>query len=71
MSCVSCFSCVDESVRRSFIISVWAGEATVFGVAAECAAGVFGELPVFASFGRTSRSRRLGERRKATTGTSL
>ena len=69
MSRVSCFSCVDKSVKRSSIISVWAGEATVFGVTAECASG--GELPVFASFGRTSRSRRLGERRKATTGTSL
>ena len=34
-------------------------------------ARVSGELPVFASFERTSRSRRLGERRKATTGTSL
>ena len=34
-------------------------------------AGVFGELPLFASFGRTSRSRRLGGRRKATTGNSL
>ena len=70
MSCVSCFqSCVDESVRRSSIISVWAGEATVFEVTAKCTSG--GGLPVFASFGRTSRSRRLVERRKATTGTSL
>ena len=47
MSCVSCFSCVDESVRRlSPIINVWAGEASLFGVTA----GVSGELPVFASF---------------------
>ena len=34
-------------------------------------ARVSGEFPVFASFGRTSRSRRLSERRKVTTGTSL
>ena len=35
-------------------------------------AGVSGELSVFASFARTSKSRRLGERRrKATIGTSL
>ena len=40
MSCVSCFCCVDKSVRRSSIINEWAGEpASVFGVAAKCASG--------------------------------
>ena len=34
-------------------------------------AGGLGVLSLFASFARTSRSRRFGERRKATTGTSL
>ena len=37
MFCVSCFSCVDKSVRRSSIINEWAGEASVFGVTAKCA----------------------------------
>ena len=32
------FSCFDKSVRRSSI-NVWAGEASVFGVTAECATG--------------------------------
>ena len=41
------------------------------GVATECAGGGLGVLSLFASFARTSRSRRFGERRKATTGTSL
>ena len=58
MSYFFCFSCVDRSVRRSSIINVWAGEASVF----EVPAGVSGEFPVFASFGRTSRSRRLDNR---------
>ena len=34
-------------------------------------AGSLGVLSLFASFARTSRSRRFGEGRKATTGTSL
>ena len=39
MSCVSCFSCVDKSGRRSSIINEWAGEASVFGVTSKCASG--------------------------------
>ena len=43
---------------------VWSCNGTV-------PAGGLGVLSLFASFARTSRSRRIGERRKATTGTSL
>ena len=42
------------------------------GVATECAGrGLPGVLSLFASFARTRRSRRFGERQKGTTGTSL
>ena len=47
------------------MVNVWAGEAAMSGVATECASSVL------SSFARTSRSQGFGERRKATTGTSL
>ena len=61
MSYVFCFSCVDRSVRRSSL-SMY---GQVRHLCLKCSAGVSDEFPVFARFGRTSRSRRLDERRKS------
>ena len=53
------------------MVNVWAGEAAMSRVATECAARGVSVLSLFASFARMSRSRKFGERPKATTGTSL
>ena len=65
----SCFSLFAKSVLRSFMVNVRAGETAVNGW--KVTVGSVDVLSVSVSFARTSRSRRFGVPRKATTGTSL